>query len=64
MNPLTSLFDEQTAEAVRKTQALGRTRSLAECYAMKAREALDVLPDSAAKTALVELTFAILARQC
>ncbi|KAM5537405.1 hypothetical protein V8D89_008924 [Ganoderma adspersum] len=55
---------EATAESVRKTQALGRTRGLAECYGMKAREALDVLPDSAAKAALVELTFAILARQC
>ncbi|TBU31308.1 terpenoid synthase [Dichomitus squalens] len=54
---------EATADCVRNTQALSRTRKLAESYAMKAREALNIVPDSAAKEALLKVTFAILARQ-
>ncbi|KAI0677745.1 terpenoid synthase [Trametes maxima] len=54
---------EKMAQGVRRTQALTRTRELAEYYARWAQEALGMLPDSMARRALHELTAAVLTRQ-
>jgi octaprenyl-diphosphate synthase len=42
---------------VRRTGALDATRDAAQCQADKARDALQALPESAARTALLELSF-------
>ncbi|KAI0794770.1 isoprenoid synthase domain-containing protein [Fomes fomentarius] len=51
---------EKVMESVKNTQALLRTRKLAECYARKASDSLSVLPDSPAKQALGDLAAAVL----
>ncbi len=47
---------EQALAIIHRTSALSQTRALAQTYAEKARQALDVLPPSHARQALADLT--------
>ena len=53
---------EEALAFVRQSDAIARTRQLAETFAQDSRDALTWLPDSASKTALIELPDFVLSR--
>lgn len=53
----------QARELVRRSSGLERTRDLARTHADKALEALDVLPESRAKSALQVLSERVIQRK-
>ena len=53
---------EEALTFVRQSDAIARSRQLAETFAQESREALTWLPDSASKTALFELPDFVLSR--
>ena len=53
----------QARSIVAQSKGVERTRDLAEAYAAKAREALDILPESDAKEALVVMTEKVVKRK-
>lgn len=53
----------QARRIVAQSKGVARTRELAEAYAAKAREVLELLPDSDAKEALAVVTEKVVKRK-
>ena len=53
---------DEALRMVRESDAIARTRQLAETFAQESREALTWLPDSPYRTALLELPDFVLSR--
>ena len=56
-------IERQARSIVAQSKAVKRTRELAEAYAAKAREVLELLPDSDAKEALAVMTEKVVKRK-
>jgi len=53
---------DEALQIVRQSDAIARTRQLAERFAQESREALSWLPESQSRTALLELPSFVLSR--